>query len=529
MTDLKVSQSFTNDAASLKGTWDLATHTVIEGTSKQGALSISYDAGTGSYALATDARSGSFGSPDVHSQDTYDTVYQHPGSSGSDILTLVKQPYSGGTAKQYVEMGYWQSNTIADNQQSTEFTTFTYGLPTASGMVPRTGAAAYGIDVFGLVTMPGDEPMSFEGSGKFSVDFAQGIFTTQASTTESGLVTSAGFVGGGIELRAGGSLSSTDGTFTGNAVYGSIYGQSSGSIEGRFYGPNGEELGATFQTANTAGMAAVGAIVGSRDAGQTPDSQTLTALTSGKMFYARGGAYSGSVSDLTWLNSETFDFGPPESDMVGGRFTINDKIASNDPNFTAYTKSGDNGYGPEQVTLELYKAGPANTELALTYASFGHWAGTMAGSTQDYYFTYGFVTGDNFLAARTGTAHYEGLAYGTGVNSDASAHYDVKGTSSFNVDFGAQSFGGALALAGTERTSGAKANFGSFDVAGTLSAWDSSLQGTVSRAGTNLGSLAAQFFGPDAQELAGTFYVNTPAGNGDAKAMNIQGAVVTKR
>jgi hypothetical protein len=181
------------------------------------------------------------------------------------------------------------------------------------------------------------------------------------------------------------------------------------------------------------------------------------------------------------------------------------------------------------VVLELYKAGTANTELALTYASFGHWTGTRAGSTQDYYFTYGFETGDNFLGARTGTAHYEGVAYGTGINSDASARYDVKGTSSFDVNFGTQAFGGALTLAGTERTSGALADFGSFDVAGTMAARDSSLQGTVSRGGANLGSLTAEFYGPDAQELAGTFYINAPAGSGEAKAVGIQGAIVTAR
>ena len=527
MTDLKVSQTFTNDAATLKGTWDIPTGTVIDGSSKPATLSIRYDAKTGSYALNTDARNETFGTADVSTQDAYDTRYRRSNDTGNAYLTLVKQGYTGQAAKQYVAMGYWQSNSVTDGRQSTEFTAFTYGLPTGSAAVPRTGSAAYGIDIFGLVTMPGEEPMSMQGTGKFSVDFSQGIFSTQGYTSESGLVTDKGVSGGGIELRAGGSLTSGDGTFSGNAVYGSSYGQASGTIAGRFYGPNGEELGATFQTANAGGMAAVGSIVGSRDASQTVDAQTLTALTSGQHFYARGGG--GSGGSLTWLNSETFDYGGYSSDMVGGRFTVNEKVASNDANINAYAKSGDNGYGLQQVRLELYKPGPANTELALTYASFGHWAGTRAGSTQDFYFTYGFATGNNFLAARTGKARYEGLAYGTGVNSNASARYNVRGTSSFDVDFGAQKFGGALSLAGTEQTSGARADFGSYDMAGTLSAWDSSLQGNVSREGRSLGSVIAQFYGADAQELAGTFYFNAPAGSGEAREVGIQGAIVAKR
>lgn len=527
MTDLKVSQAFTNDAATLRGTWDLATGTAIEGTSKPASLSIRYDAAAGSYALVTDARNQSFGGADVTSQDAYDTVYRRSDGTSGETLTLVKQPYTGQTARQYVAMGFWQSSTVADGRQSTEFTSFTYGLPTAATAVPRSGAAAYGIDMFGLVTMPGEEPMSMQGSGKLSVDFTQGVFTAQAYSSEHGLVTDKGVSGGGMELRAGGNLSSGSGTVSGSAVYGSIYGQASGTISGRFYGPGGEELGATFQTANAQGMAAVGSLVGWRDPSLKPDAQTLAALVSGQEASGLGGTGGSSVR---WLNSETFDFQGYSSDMVGGRFTINEKIASRNPNFTTYAKTGDNGYGPLKVTLELYKPGSANTELALTYSSFGHWTGAGAGAlTQSSYFTYGFVTGSNFLAARTGTGRYEGVAYGSGIGSAGATRYDVKGTSSLDVDFGAQTFGGTLALTGTEQTSGARADFGSYDMAGQMTARDSGLQGGISRGGNPLGSLTARFFGADAQELAGTYYVNASTVGGTPENVGISGAIVTVR
>lgn len=527
MTDLKVSQDFVNDSASLKGTWDLKTGTGIDGTIKRNTFSIHYDAATGSYALATGARSEKFSPSDIMSQDSFEAVYRRTDGSKSETLTLSKQPYVLQAAMKYVAMGFWQSSTVADGIQSTDFSTFTYGLPTASGMIPRAGTAAYGIDVFGLVTMPGEEPRSFQGSGQFSVDFAQGVFTAQASTEEYSLVSEKGSWGGGIELRAGGSLTSGQGLFYGNAVYGSSYGQSSGLIEGRFYGPNAEELGATFNTSNDRGMAAAGSVIGSRSDDLKPDNQTLTGMQSQQHFYARSdGGHGGS---LTWLNAETFDYGTPFSDMIGGRFTINEKVASKDPNFTAYAKNADDVYGPQKVMMALYKPGPANTELEMTYASFGHWTGVRATATQDYYFHYGFATGNNFLAARTGTARYEGVVHGTGVNSNASARYDVTGTTQFNVDFGAQTFGGAIAVAGTEQNSGTRADFGRFDVNGKLFAYSSSLEGTISRGGAGLGSLSAQFYGPDAQEVAGTFYFNAPAGSGEAREVGIRGAIVTTR
>lgn len=526
LMDLKYSQSFTNDAALLTGSWDLTTSTVFDGTAQRSNLTISYDAKSGGYTLSANGRSQTFIAADITSQDNYDTVYKKSAASGSDYLTLVKTPYSGGSGPQNVAMGFWQHNATADSRQSVEFASFTYGLPTATAMVPRTGSAAYGIDVFGLVTMPGEEPRSFQGAGQFDIDFLQGIFTTQTYVTEYAQVSGAGTSGGGIELRAGGSLSSSDGTFSGNAVHGSSYGQSSGTIEGRFYGSNGQELGATFQTGDAGGLAAVGSLVGSKNGSLTPANQSLTGLTHEQLFYTRGGSL---IGQLTWLNSETFTFSPPVSDMGGGRFTINDKVVSGGPNFTTYAKLIDSPYGSQQVVLELYKSGAANTELALTYACFGHWAGTRGGSTQDHYFTYGFATGGDFLTARTGTARYEGTIYGTGVNSDASAKYDVNGTSAFNIDFADQTFSGALSLAGVEQTSGANVNFGSFDVDGSLSTRDSSLTGDVSRGGANVGSLWAQFYGPDAQELAGTFWVNAPAGSGESREVGIQGATVAAR
>lgn len=526
LADLQVSQSFVNDAATLKGTWDVATGTAIDGASKAATLSIRYDAGAGSYTLVTDARNEAFNASNIIRQNDYDTMRQRLDGSHSEHLTLVKLSYSAQTgekAEKYVAMGFWQSSNRADNLQSTEFTIFNYGLPTASTMVPRTGAAAYEIDLFGLVTKPSEEPMYFQGAGKFSVDFAQGLFTTQASAEEYGLNAEWRRTGSGIELRAGGSLSAGTGTFAGNAVYGSSYGEAWGSITGRFYGPNGEELGATFHTANDAGMTAVGSIVGSQDATQKPDSQTLTALMSEHAFRTLGGGI------LTWFDAETFDYDAGDPNMIAGRFTANEKIAGRNANFVTYAKSGDVGHGPQQAVMELYKAGSANTELALTYASFGHWSGPLEGSVQDRYFAYGFTTGYNFLRAHTGTARYEGVAYATGRNSDNSTLYDLKGTSRIDVDFGTQAFTGAFALSGTEKISETSVDLGSFDIHGPLITATPAIAGYIRRDTTDVGSLVARFYGADAQEVAGPFSLLAPAGTVEAKDVFIQGAIAAAR
>ncbi|MGE4321664.1 MAG: transferrin-binding protein-like solute binding protein [Sphingobium sp.] len=134
-----------------------------------------------------------------------------------------------------------------------------------------------------------------------------------------------------------------------------------------------------------------------------------------------------------------------------------------------------------------------------------------------------------FLAARTGTARYEGIAYGSGISSDGLAHYDVNGTSQFDVDFGAQTFGGGMALAGADTSSGAQRDFGAYDVAGTLSAQGSAMRGTISREGTGFGALDAFFYGADAQEIAGTFHLNTPATGGENREVSIMGAVAATR
>lgn len=528
LADLKYSQTFTNDAATSTLTIDLPTSTGISGKSNASTLTISYDAGNQSYTVAVDGKSQTFGQSDVKSSDADQTLYQKTDGSNRDYLTLVKVPYTGTKATQYVGLGYWQRNVISGTQQATAYSTFTYGFPTLASAVPRTGTGAFGIDTFGVASKPGQEPLAFQGHGTFSVDFGSGIFSAKAYTTETGLVSGSGTVGGGIDLIAGGHLSSTDGTFSGNALYEGSLGRAGGSLEGRFYGPSGQELGASFNAEGADGLSVAGSFTGQADSSLTPDNLSLTNLTHEQLFYTQ---YGGNlVGQLDWLNSATFTLAPPTSDLYGGQFSINDQVASTDPNFTTYRKTFTGTFGSEDVVLQLYKPGSGNTELALSYASFGHWSSSgRYGDNQptDQYFTYGLSTPAGLLSGKTGSGHYEGVVYADATNGSGD-QFDVRGTSQFDVNFSSQSYTGGMAMTGTARSGGAGIDFGSYDFAGKLGSYAGGTVADITRGGQKVGELDAQFYGPDGQEIAGPFSIYNPPGTQGGNT-SIEGITVAKR
>ena len=527
LTNLQYSQSFVNDATTAAVALDLTTKTGISGDTAVSTLTISYDAKNQSYTVAVDSRTQTFGQADIKSNDPGQTLYQKSDGTNRDYLTLVKIPYTGTQATQYVGLGYWQRNVLADTRQDTNYTAFTYGLPTAAAAVPRTGIGVFGIDAFGFASKPGSEPISFQGHGQFSVDFGAAIFTAQAYTTETGLVSGSSTSGGGIDLLAGGHLSS-NGTFSGSALYESMLGSAGGSLSGRFYGPSAEELGASFNGQGADGLTAVGSFTGQRDSSAKPVNLTLTNMTQQQLFYTQ---YGGNlVGQLNWQNAETFTASPPTSDLYGGQFTINDKVASTNPNFITYRKTFTGTIGSEDVVLELFKPGAGNSELALTYASFGHWSSSGSyGNNQpnDQFFTYGLDTPARLLTGKTGSGHYEGVAYGNAINGTG-GRYDVHGSSRFDVNFTSQSYTGGMTISGTARGDGSAIDFGSFDFAGKIGGYSAGTVADILRNGQAIGQLTTRFYGPDGDEIAGPFYVLTPAG-GPAGNIGISGVVAAKR
>lgn len=530
LTNLQVSQSFTNDAARNDVTWDLATNTGISGQAAPSALTISYDAAAKTYTVVAAGSRQTFGQGDITTNDRYETAFRKEGGAVREHLTLVKTPYTSATATQFVGTGYWQRNSVSETRQDTEFTIFTYGLPTAAAAVPRNGTARFDVAAFGMVSAPGEEPRSFDGSGAFSVDFAAGVFSSQAYLTETQLVSRGEASGGGIELVSAGRLSASAGSFSGNVRYGGWFGEAFGSLSGRFYGPSGQELGASFAGSNSNGMTVAGAFTGQRNDSAPAVNLTLTNMTAEQLFYTRYA--SNLVGQLNWKNSETFTFVPPTSDLIGGQFAISDKVLSGDANFTTYRKSFSNSHETQDVTLKLYRPGNGNQELALTYASFGHWSANVAfGGGQrpvNQYFAYGLETPARLLRGKTGTGHYQGVVYGSGSDTQGGTPFDVRGSSVFDVDFGAQTIAGSLTMAGTPTTGAAATDFGTFEFSGRLPAWVAGTELFLTRGGQTVGALNTYFYGPDGEEIAGPFYLSIPRDQTGAMT-SISGVTAARR
>jgi hypothetical protein len=297
----------------MKLAFDLTSQTGLSGQIRPNSLTVNYDAGTKSYSVSADGRSQSFAPDNIQSSASGETIYHKTGSANRSYLTVATTPYTNSKPNQYVGLAFWQENAVSGTRQDMDFYIFTYGLSTSAAAMPRSGTAGFRTDTFGVVSAPGQEPRSFQGQGDFSVDFAAGVFATHSYLNETTLVTGQGVSGGGIEFTGAGHLSSSSGTFSGNALYEGWFGSAGGPLAGRFYGPNGDELGGAFSGANGNGMTVTGAFTGQRDATAHPQNLTLTNLTSSQQFYVQ--YLNNLVGGLNQQNSETFSFGPPTSDF----------------------------------------------------------------------------------------------------------------------------------------------------------------------------------------------------------------------
>ena len=549
ITDLRTSQTFVSDAAKTDLTINLTSKTGVSGTATAAApLTVRYDAATSSYAITGGGITDTFSPSDIVSSSQGETRYVQRTTANSTYLTLLTTPYTGTKSNQYVALGYLQHNSVSGDRQTTAFTTFSFGLDSPASGIPRIGTGTFNTDVFGLETVPGAEPAVFQGRGRFDVDFLNALFSTQTYLTRTGLISGQGIVGGGIDLNGGGRLSAADGTFSGEVVYRSNAVQLGGTLAGRFYGPNADEIGASFGGSGADGSAFNGSLTGQRDTSLPAVNVSFAQLVTPQLFFGdattltvrtprSGGApivsdypgqlNLGAVSRAT-LNDNTsgnVSFGPPNSNLAGGDYTVT-SIVSGDANFTSYLRT----IGDQPTQLDLYKTGTTNKELALTYASFGRYStriesDPLQSEVDRVYFVYGFNTPTGLFANRTGTASYAGVAYGTGADA-AGALYDVTGSSNLLVDFSNQSLSGSLALIG--KSASGTVDYGTFGLSGKTYTNLSQGSATIARAGgAAAGSALINFYGPSAEEAGGPFRIKVPDGPG-ANTL-IDGVMIAKK
>jgi hypothetical protein len=512
----------------------------------RGTVTISYDASSKSYTVKAAGGSQTFGSPDAQPKRwDGEQIYAKSEGSSSDYLTLVTNPYTDPQySNKYVGMGYWQHNVLGSSGQQTEFTTFTYGFATPGSGVPRTGTAHWLADIFGMLTIPGEELRIIQGLGDFDVDFAAGAFRANANVDESTVVNQGGN-SGSLRFQAGGLLGSGD-SFSGLFSYEGSYAYPlHGTLAGSFYGPHAEEIGATFNASGN-GATLTGALTGQRsNVGSTSDgiqNLTLTEPVADEL------VYGGAVAHLFWkqdAGASTYRNLISVSESGGGgaitrssvpevsgdvTYVLNsaDVVDDGRANFTTYKST----VAGEPITASLYKIGSSNTELALTYTTFSIWSSSNSsdpnGTTDfnNFYSVYGIVTPRELMGGRTGTASYAGVAYGGGVAQNGS-EYDIGGTSHFDVNFSDSSYGGWLRLSGTKIGGGSR-DFGQWNFTGDLGAGEfgtASLKGPGSY--DSASQINPQFFGPSGQEVGASFSLGTGGSLDDS--VSIAGIAVAKQ
>ena len=527
---------------------DLAssTQTVHDSEVQRDTIAIGYDPGSGTYQLSFAGAAQSFGRQDRESEVAPGSAhYSKVGSMGeSQFLTIYSLPFISGSFatdldyNQYVAQGHWQVNQVgAGGAQSTRFTSFVFGLPTAPSDVPTTGAAHWLIDIFGALAIEDQEILTISGSGDLEVDFGAGAFQVNSFVNETEFL-SLGGTTGSLHFVSGGRLGS-DGTFGGAFAYrGTV--ALEGSLEGAFFGPGAAEVGATFEAEN-ANATLSGAFTGQRSQfGSTSDGVKNISLTSP---ITTGQRLFGDGTSVTQRNRSTepnlfnvsigsgasivFDYDPSEAD----------RIADPSGNFDRFARFGSYNSGGDKSDLEyaFYKVGDANSEVALTYLTFAiaqYEASETVGAetfTEDYhgFRHWGYVTSPYLVDAMTGSATYRGVVYGRAAGPDGFAA-DVGGTSLFDVDFSNGVYSGQLVMNGTAVTGGS-VDFGTWTFDGQVGEGMQSaeLLNGIPAIGTN--EIRPVLYGPNGEEIGAAFQLTTQERFDDPDFYEIAGVTVAKQ
>jgi hypothetical protein len=532
------SETFTNDAVNASGQFYADERPVENGRSTSGPLTIAYNAATQSYTISTANRTATFAPADlVVSGSANFTSYEKIGAT-SEALTLTKPGTSGALTYRYVGGGAWERATIAGSRLDFSYDPFTYGVETPDAALVRSGIGRYAVSLVGARAM--EAPFAMAGSGDLQVDFASGSLQSSGVLTsidvDTGLIQSIGVYFGSA------TLSSTANAFAG-AFFMDDGKRFNGAWGGRFYGPNGEEVGAAWSIASADGEFAAGYLLGRQDASVPGLNTTLTTLTfddqydirfSQVSFTDNGGGVSATGFDSLRSDSQfTYTAATQAFDYVDSARGISTRFMPANL-VSAETTSAISVYrmtAPDGLTykLTLNKAGSGNPSIALTYASFGHWERLQAAGSEklDRWFSWGIRT--NGFQIPTGTASYSGIIRGTGTQFGGGALYALSGTSNLAMNFGTSSFTGTLNPVGTSLVDGATRNFGSFSVTAGAIDLDAGLTGNVVN-GSNayLGFFEGALYGPTGSEVGGNFGFQSDT-NSDANTVYLNGVTVGTR
>lgn len=226
------------------------------------------------------------------------------------------------------------------------------------------------------------------------------------------------------------------------------------------------------------------------------------------------------TAGLTYT-SDAAGFSNGSGNAFGSGVTISYNAAADAYTVTAPGGSPSQTFGPADfqpqnpaTSVRYVKADGTTTETLtlspspqLSYALFGSWV-QVTGPTATVRLAVG---GSPTLAAdvpKTGSATFTIPGFGGSANANG-AVYSLAGntTGTFSANFGAGTVATTINLGGTQGGGSPVTNLGSFTGTGTITSGGPGFAGTLTGASAN-GIFNGAFFGPQAAEMAYSFYLN---------------------
>ncbi|WEK47375.1 MAG: hypothetical protein P0Y56_03560 [Candidatus Andeanibacterium colombiense] len=399
-----VSDSFKNVAGEMAVT-KLGGTSQPAATASKPTLALTYDAASNTYTLTVGGRSKTFAPGDLSAAKSTSqaAVYEISAGGVTDTLTLTKPGTSGRFTYQYVGGAFWQR---VDTAAHTAFVDVAaYGIQTPNASVPRAGSASYAVDVMGYETRrDGKAVNTLSGSGQLDVDFAKGIVVTSGTFASPD--------SGPIEFDGKATLSSNANGFTGVFSF-YDYEHFTGTLEGRFYGPAAQEVGAVVNTQDNKGDAMVGVIIGRKDSTLGTNS-SFVAPDHSQFFTADTQTVSVTHNDTTETYSGVSHGTAPVTvhfDPVTGKYML---ISGDRAVIHTVEAQQQRFYPVDQV--QVYQSEYRPSFKTLKYVTGMSWASrTVSGQNSQYDFrdfVYGFPTA-NSSVPKTGLAAFELTLGGT--------------------------------------------------------------------------------------------------------------------
>jgi hypothetical protein len=543
LINLTANEFFSNDAAVV--TTVLAGSSGLNNNGQQfsatsGAISpllVNYDASLNAYTLIAPDYSEYLGAP-----------FGFPHGSlipTTPVNDLYGYPYTTFENLKYTGSKQWLRAISNALNTSYRIEHFVFGIQTLYAQLPRTGTAGYAIGLSGTAANAGMPNLTnITGFGFLTANFASGSLATngQIDFKEDYIISGRAPQKLTGTFSGNATISSTGNAFSGPIEFSNV-GNYTGTMNGKFYGPAAEEVGASFSLTNGLGASAVGTFVGGRDPAATIATPSLLELTAPTTFahfdavndVSNSGRPVGDVTSVSYNpTTGTYSVVLNDTGLQGSPFyTIafaeqNKVAASSTASFNRYAGSA----GGLDYRAILLNPGPSNPKLDLRYTSLIELMilpnSTHLGGNRQF-IAFGLPTSP-YQMPRNGTANYSGIARGAGtVKTNAfsgslpsnTTAYDLSGTTSLLADFGNGSFTSTLSLVGADQASSATKDFGTMQVSGEISRnqFTSTHGGTFGYGGT--------FTGPHAEEFSGTFSHFYTDANGTL--FDWQGVVVGKR